>query len=123
MQAVVKTPHINIKIKGTIPHRILSVLQDEYGQRVKITPDNNEERINVFETEWYKSIKEKMTPGENLKIYRQNKKMTQTELGIKLGGVPKQHISNIENGTREISKNMAIKLAKEFDVSVEKFIG
>jgi DNA-binding XRE family transcriptional regulator len=123
MQAVVKTPHINIKIKGTIPHRILSILKDEYGHKVKIIPDNYEEKINVFETEWYKNIKEKMTPGKNLKLYRQNKKMTQTELGIKLGGVPKQHISNIENGTRGISKNMAIKLAKEFEVSVEKFIG
>ena len=123
MQAVVKTPHINIKIKGTIPNRILSVLRDEYGRKVKITPDNDDERINVFETEWYKSIKEKMTPGKNLKLYRQNKRMTQTELGIKLGRVPKQHISNMENGTREISKNMAIKLAKEFEVSVEKFIG
>jgi DNA-binding XRE family transcriptional regulator len=123
MQAVVKTPHINIKIKGNIPNRILSVLKDEYGRKVKITSDNNEEKIDVFETEWYKNIKEKMTPGKNLRVYRQNKKMTQTELGIRLGGVPKQHISNMENGTRDISKNMAIKLAKEFQVSVEKFIG
>ena len=49
--------------------------------------------------------------------------MTQTELGRLLGGLPRQHVSNMENGVRPISKKIAMKLAKAFDVSVEKFIG
>ena len=48
--------------------------------------------------------------------------MTQTELGKALGGIPRQHISNMENGIRPISKKTALKLVKLFDVSVEKFI-
>jgi len=64
-----------------------------------------------------------MTPGTYMKIYRENRKMTQTELGKILGGLPRQHVSNMENGVRPISKKIAIKLAKAFDVSVEKFIG
>jgi plasmid maintenance system antidote protein VapI len=48
--------------------------------------------------------------------------MTQAELGKALGGLPRQHISNMENGSRPISKRTALKLAKLFDVSVEKFI-
>lgn len=67
--------------------------------------------------------KAKLSPGKNLRIYRQNKGMTQKELGGLLGGVPRQHISNMEKGTRSISKKVALKLAEIFIVTVEKFIG
>jgi plasmid maintenance system antidote protein VapI len=40
-----------------------------------------------------------------------------------IGDVPKQFISNMENGIRPISKKTALKLAKIFGVSVAKFIG
>jgi DNA-binding XRE family transcriptional regulator len=123
MLAVVKTPHIKIQIKGRIPSKLISLLKEEYGSKVEISPNDNEKKIDIFQTEWYRNIKKKLTPGQNLKIYRQNKQMTQTELGAHLGGIPKQHISNMENGTREISKKMAIALSKLFEVSVEKFIG
>jgi plasmid maintenance system antidote protein VapI len=39
-----------------------------------------------------------------------------------LGGIPKQHISNMENGKRPISLKMAKKLSKLFNVSIERFI-
>jgi DNA-binding XRE family transcriptional regulator len=123
MQAVVKTPHIRIQIKGTIPSRLLNLLRDEYGKKVKLIADPENEKVDIFTTEWYRKTKAEMTPGFSLKVYRQNWKMTQTELGKKLGGVPKQHISNMENGTRPISKKMAISLSKIFHVSVERFIG
>ena len=28
------------------------------------------EKVNIFETDWYRNIKSKMTPGDNLRIYR-----------------------------------------------------
>jgi len=40
----------------------------------------------------------------------------------KPGKIPKQHVSNMENGSRPISKVTAKKLAKIFNVSVERFI-
>ena len=123
MQAVVKTPHIRIQIKGSIPSRLLSVLRDEYGKKVKLIEDIEDEKVDVFTTDWYRKTNAELTPGFSLKVYRQNWKMTQTELGKKLGGVPKQHISNMENGKRPISKKMAISLSKIFKVSVERFIG
>ena len=123
MQAVVKTRHIEIMVKGNnVPPKILSVLKKEYGKKLHIIDENEEELVNVFETDWYKNIKKTITPGFNLKLYRGMKKMTQEELGKLLGNTPKQHISNMEKGIRPISLNMAKKLSKIFGVSVEKFV-
>ncbi len=122
MQAVVKTPHIEISIKGDIPQKIITLLKEEYGRKVKITNDEDDEYINIVETDWYKKIKAEKSPADNMKIYRKLHKMTQEELGEKLGGVPKQHVSNMENGIRQISKTTAKRLAEIFDISVDRFI-
>lgn len=122
MQAAVKTPRIEINIKGEIPPRLLSVLREEYGEKVELTEDSEEETVNIFETEWYKRTKEKVNPGDNLKIYREMHGLTQDKLGQLLGGTPRQHISNMERGTRAISIKTARKLSQILKVSVEKFI-
>jgi len=123
MLAVVKTPLIRIHIKGQIPKQLVTVLKKEYGEKMKLTKEDDDELVDVFQTDWYKRVKKGLTPGKNLKIYRQNMHMTQEQLGAKLGEVPKQFISNMENGIRPISKKTALKLAKIFKVSVAKFIG
>jgi DNA-binding XRE family transcriptional regulator len=122
MLAVVKTPLTNIIIKGRISSKLIDVLIQEYGKSVHITRDPEDEKFDVFQTDWYKRIKQKLTPGTYIKVFRQNKNMTQADLGKALGGLPRQHVSNMENGSRPISKKIALKLAKLFDVSVEKFI-
>jgi len=122
MQAVVKTPHIEITIKGEIPPKLLSVLEEEFGKGVHLTEEGEEEVVDIFETAWYAKIKSKMTPGENLRIYRENRGLTQGQLGVLLGGIPRQHISNMEHGIRPISLKMARSLAKVFKVSPAKFI-
>ena len=83
---------------------------------------NEGESVNVFETDWYWEIKSRMTPGDNLRIYRENRGLTQAKLGEMLGNVPRQHISNMERGARSISLKTARKLAALFKVSPEKFI-
>ena len=64
MQAVVKTPHIEIKIKGTIPGSLLALLKKEYGKKLRFTEKEDNERVNVFETDWYKKIKKKYGTGK-----------------------------------------------------------
>ncbi len=123
MLAVVKTPLINIHIKGRIPTRLVTVLKKEYGNKVKLTKEDDDELLDVFQTDWYKRIKKTLTPGKNLKIYRQNLGLTQEQLGARLGNLPKQFVSNMENGIRPISKKTALKLSRIFKVSVAKFIG
>ncbi len=124
MLAVVKTPHIRIRIEGRIPSRLMTVLKQEYGKGVRLVDatGTDDELVDVFQTDWYRRTKARLTPGKNLRIYRQNSKFTQAQLG-KLIGLPKQYVSNMENDVRPISKNMAIKLAAIFKTSVARFIG
>jgi DNA-binding XRE family transcriptional regulator len=122
MQAVVKTPHIEIRIKGDIPPRILSLLKKEYGRKVHLIADEDDKYVNIIETDWYNKTNAEMTPADNLKIYRRLHRLTQERLGVMLGGIPKQHVSNMEHGIRPISKRTARKLARLFEVSVDRFI-
>jgi hypothetical protein len=63
MLAVVKTPRTSIRIKGQISSRLMEVLMSEYGRDVQLTRDRDDELVDVFETDWYKNTKKKMTPG------------------------------------------------------------
>ncbi len=123
MLAVVKTPLTSVRIRGRIPQRVLDVLAAEFGRHLELTPDPDDELVDVFQTDWYRRTRKRMIPGDSLKIYRENKRMTQAELGKALGGLPRQHISNMEHGVRPISKKTALKLSRIFGVTVERFIG
>ena len=121
MQAVVKTPHIRLE-GDLLPDKLIKYLRRCFGE-VEVVEDENDELVEVTQSEWYKNIKAQMTPGDNLKIYRELHGLTQEQLGQKLG--PKfhrQHVSNMERGHRPISKNIAVRLAQLFDVTLEKFI-
>jgi len=122
MQAVVKTPHIDLKIKGSIPDNLIEVLKNNFGKALKLKNSKSDMYMDVFETSWYKNIKKGLTPGKNLRIYRENHKLSQTKLGEKLGGFSRQYVSDMENGKRNISLKTAKVLAKIFKVSIEKFI-
>jgi DNA-binding XRE family transcriptional regulator len=122
MQAVVKTPHIDINIKGNIPENLLKVLKEDYGKKLKIIENPDDELVDIFETDWYKDISKERKPGDALRTYRENANMTQEELGKKLGGVARQIVSNMERGSRTISLKTAKKLAKLFNVPVDRFV-
>lgn len=92
MQAVVKTPHTEIIINGIVSTGILEALRQEYGNDLKIIEED--QAVNVFETEWYRTVKANMKPGDYVRICREKKGWTQTELGMMLGGIPRQHVSN-----------------------------
>lgn len=78
--------------------------------------------VEVTKTDLYRSIKQTVSPGENMRVYRELHGMTQAKLGAKLGTFTRQNVSNMETGHRPISKAAAKRLAELFDVSVEKFI-
>jgi|LGOV01.1.fsa_nt_gb DNA-binding XRE family transcriptional regulator len=124
MLAVVKKLHTNItlfKIKGNIPDGVMKYLRREFGQNVEMF-DENEELVNIFDTQWYKGIKKTISPRDTLRIYRENLGLTQTELGQKLGKFTRQKISDMENNKRSISKAVAKKLGEIFDVPIERFL-
>lgn len=123
MLVVVNQPHTEgFRIEGRIPASVLTYMNKEFGkENVTVRNDKDEELVDFREMDWYKEIKQEMTPEENLKFYRKLVHMTQPELAEKLG-VSKQAVSNMEHGSRAISKKMAKELAKIFDVDVSKFI-
>jgi len=119
MQAVVKTPHTEIRVNGLIPPKLLALLKAEYGSKLKISDD--ETAGDVFATDWYKSTKAGMTPGLVMRHYRQMGGMTQAQLAEKLS-IPRQHVSNMERGQRPISLATARRLAALFDVPTGRFV-
>jgi DNA-binding XRE family transcriptional regulator len=122
MLAVVKTPHTNLRIQGDIPGPLLSVLKAQYGKKLLLRENPDDEVVNVFETDWYKSRKSAMTPGKCLRIYRENKDLTQDELGQKLGGLSRRYVSDLETGRRGISKKVAKALSNLFKQPIARFL-
>ena len=121
MLAVVKTPHIEITINGTVDNPLRLFLKKQYGSKFKIINEKNE-LTDTTKSDWYKQIKLTSTPGKKIRIYRLNHNMTQEALGKALGKFKRHHISEMESGKRGISKETAIKLSKLFKKPIENFL-
>ncbi len=124
MLAVVKKHHTKktlFEVKGDIPSDVMGYLKEKFGQDIEIVKEE-EELVNIFDTKWYKEINNSTTPGETMKIYRENLGLSQTELGKKLGKFTRQKISDMENGKRNISKEVAKRLSLVFGIPVGRFI-
>jgi antitoxin component HigA of HigAB toxin-antitoxin module len=125
MLALVKKPHtkkILFRIHGQIPGWLILRLKDAYGKNIDLKDESESRLVNINETEWFKNINNKMTPGDYVKIYRENMGLSQEKLGNILGNFSRQNISAIENGRRSISKNAAKKLSVTFKIPVDRFI-
>ncbi|MBT3312704.1 MAG: helix-turn-helix transcriptional regulator [Deltaproteobacteria bacterium] len=121
MLAVVKKPRTKtpiFEVRGEIPDNVLAFLRKEFTVEI----DDDEGSVDLMETDWYKETKAMMTPGKYIRIYRENHGYSQAKLGGMLGGLTRQNVSGMENGHRGISKEMAKKLAKIFQVPVSDFI-
>ncbi len=124
MLAVVKKPHTKktlFELKGLVPNWLVTRLRKEYGKNLLLEKED-EEYVNIENTNWFKEMNKKMRPGDFVRIYRENFGMTQEELGRKLGNFSRQNISAIEKGLRGISKTVAKKLSHIFDVPIERFL-
>ena len=122
MRAIVRTKGICILIEGVIPSALLEVLREEYGPYLILRVDPIERMVDVMHAPLYARVQKELSPGGYLKLYRQDRRLTQRELGEKLGGVPRQNIGGMENGRRPISRMMAVRLASFFGVSSDKFL-
>ncbi len=123
MLAVVKKRRTNkrlFEVKGNIPENVIDFLKDNYGSSFEVIDEDD--MVDIFETEWFKKVNKSVTPGESLRIYRQNIGLNQSELGKRLGNYSKQHISDMEHSRRSISKETAKKLSVLFNIPVERFL-
>jgi DNA-binding XRE family transcriptional regulator len=121
MLAVVKTPRIDVRIRGNVPAKLLRCLKSEFGSKLKVQEEKEDDYIDFFETQSYTDIKKTLSPGTYVRIYRENKELTQQQLG-ELLNVSKAYICDIEKDRRSISKVMAKTLSKTFQVPIIRFI-
>ena len=121
MLAVVKTPRIDLRIKGQLSLHLRALLLAEYGSNLFIDEEKDDLDVDLFKTDFYKKSKKEMTPGTYLRMYRENHTLTQAELGNKIG-VSKSFVCDLEHDRRAISKGLAKKLAGIFNISAARFI-
>ncbi len=119
MQVHVKTPRTKINIEGAVSVKLLKVLKEDFGDKLIIEDDEYELAKKM---DWYKKISAEMKPKDHMRVYRETRGLTQDQLGKRLGGISRHHISDMENGRRPIGKEVAKKLAEVFNTSVEKFL-
>ncbi|EMO43830.1 helix-turn-helix transcriptional regulator [Leptospira santarosai] len=84
--------------------------------------DESDVSVPFRESEFWKKYGHEAGPGNNMRTYREMAGWSQTELGQKLGGIARSHVSEYESGKRSIGKDLAKKLAKLFKTSPEMFI-
>jgi DNA-binding XRE family transcriptional regulator len=120
--ATVRTQATTVHISGVIPSALLEVLRDEYGVDLILRLPAIGHMIDVMHAPLYYRVQRELSPGRYLKVYRQDRNLTQRELGKQLGGIARQNIGGMESGRRPISRKMIQRLADFFEVDADKFL-
>jgi len=118
MLVVEKTHRIEVEIKGQGADSVIAALRREF-PRLKVSDDD--ELVDVFETDWYKKTKAESTPGSTLYAYRHRDGLTQIQLAKRLG-ISRQVVCDMEKDRRPISGKTAKLLAQVFKTRLETWI-
>ena len=123
MQVHARTPRIRIDIQGdSIPVELMDAIKKVVPEDEIEILEGDDEYVDWFDTDLHREIEARTTPGEVMRIYRENRGWTQAELGEKLGGVSRQNVSHMERGRRPISAETAIKLSRLYGTPVERVL-
>jgi DNA-binding XRE family transcriptional regulator len=117
MLAVVNQPRIEIRAKR-IPAKLMNFIRLEYPDVVVKKDGEDNESVNFRELEWFKKTRAPMTPGGNLKLLREERRLSKKELSDKCG-IALARISDYESGRVKIIQPVAKKLAKALDTTEE----
>jgi DNA-binding XRE family transcriptional regulator len=123
MLVVAKTPPIRVEVFGEGMADLVAVLKKAIPD-VVITPEpdlEEDEFVNVFETDWFKEMQAKHHPGITIRIRRENADMTQADLSEK-SGVPVPNISAIENGKRSVGARTARRIASALGCNYKELL-
>ena len=119
MQVVEKAHHIDFTMYGhgleTVKKALLDIFPD-----IQFKDNTDEDFISSKESVVLKDINSKMSAADVLAIRRENKGLTQKQLS-ELTGIAVPNISQMENGSREIGKGNAKKLADALDCDASDF--
>ncbi|MDR1812884.1 MAG: helix-turn-helix domain-containing protein [Candidatus Fibromonas sp.] len=117
MLAVVNRPRIEIRAKR-IPVKQMNFIRLEYPNVVVKKDNEDSDEVDFTELEWFKETWASMTPGENLKLLREEQRISKKELSEKCG-ISLVRISDYESGRVKISQSIAKKLAKVLGTAEE----
>ena len=104
--------------KKRIPAKLMNFIRLEYPDVVVKKDGKDSESVNFRELEWFKETRAAMTPGGNLKLLREERRLSKEELSDKCG-IVLARISDYEHGRVKISQPVAKKLAKALDTAEE----
>ena len=123
MQVRARTPRIRVDIQGdSIPVELMDAIRKVVPEDEIEILEGDDEYVDWFDTDLHSEVEARTTPGEVMRIYRENRRWTQAELGEKLGGVSRQNVSHMEQGRRPISAATAIKLSRLYGIPVERVL-
>lgn len=118
-----KTPRISLEIQGDqIPDSLLKAVRDVVSDEALEIIDGDDEYVNWFDSDLQREIEAQTTPGDVVRIYRENRGWTQKELGEKIGGASRQYVSDIEKNRRRLTAETAVKLSRVFGIRVDRFL-
>jgi hypothetical protein len=115
-----RTPRIDVRISGRGARKVAGLIQRAY-KDVRVEREDDDELVNLLETDWYKNMSAKMTPAKILGIYRDNAGLTLTQVSDKTG-IAVSHLSAMENGSRGIGRISAQKLGKALKCEYRHFL-
>ena len=113
-----KKPHIDLEIRGE-GTKIIEELIRKNIPDVEISDED--EYVLYKETDFFKEMEAKTTPGKNLWVYRDNSGLTLRQLSEKTG-IAESHISEMENDKRGIGRITAKKLGKALNCDYRRFL-
>jgi len=114
MLAVVNQPRIEIRAKK-IPAKLMNFIRLEY-PNVIVKKDDVSDDVDFTESDWFKEIRASMTPGENLKLLREERLFSKKELSER-SGISVSRLASYELGRIKISRSVAKKLAEVLDTT------
>ncbi len=122
LHARVRTRDVYLEMWGQIPSTVLAALREEFGRRLIVRCPSLETFRDILNAACWKVAPVVRPPAAYVRFFRQERGLSQARLGRLLGNVPRQNISGMERGTRPIGKDMALRLARVFEVSPDRFI-
>lgn len=120
-----KTHHINTYIYGQGSDYVIQILREKLPDIQVLKEDesspDDDEYIDSRDSEIMKEIEQQITPGDVLKIRRENREWSQAELSQR-SGIAVPNISLMEAGKRPVGARTAKKLALALGCDVSDFI-
>lgn len=111
----VKEPRTEIRLTGPGAEETLGKLKEIYPdllveQGEEQSDSDDDEFVDIRDTQWYGEQQLRMTQGRRLRVYRDNAGLTLTALADK-SGIPKGNLSLIEADKRPLGSRTAKRLA------------